>query len=196
MNNSALIVFVKNPILGKVKTRLAKDVGDEQALAIYERLLEHTESVVRNTAVDKYVFYSDKVDELDIWPADIYNKTLQVGSELGQRMLNAFDELFDDSYKKVVIIGSDCAEITPEIIEAAYVCLDKTDMVIGPANDGGYYLLGMNKTHQELFEGVEWGASTVLATTMDIARTKGLSCSTLQQLSDVDELVDVPKSWL
>lgn len=196
MNDNALIIFVKNPVQGKVKTRLANDIGDEKALSVYNRLLAHTESVVRNIDADKYVYYADHINESDIWSTDIFNKKQQGGDGLGQRMSNAFQELFNKGSKKVIIIGSDCAELQLAILEDAYAELGNADVVIGPARDGGYYLLGMKNFHSQLFEGIEWSTDSVYPKTINKITSSGLNYVTLPELTDIDEIQDVPENWL
>ena len=117
---SALIIFVKNPVLGKVKTRLADALGEENALMIYQKLLQHTCLITTNIFADKYVFYSEYINHNDLWKNEVYKKELQYGNDLGERMKNAFEMLFQRGYKEVVIIGSDCYELTEEIIMNAF----------------------------------------------------------------------------
>src|SRR5450432_3229162 len=104
---SALIIFVKNPVLGKVKTRLADALGEENALLIYQKLLQHTFLITTNISADKYVFYMEYINHNDLWKNELYKKELQAGNDLGERMKNAFELLFQKAYKEVVIIGSD-----------------------------------------------------------------------------------------
>jgi len=118
--NNLLLVFAKNPELGKVKTRLAKTVGDKKALEIYLKLLEHTYAVADKTFADKAVFYSDKIEEFDILDYYKFPKFLQKGDNLGERMDRAIGEAFGQSYNKVVIIGSDCYDLTSDIVEDAF----------------------------------------------------------------------------
>ena len=162
---SVLIIFVKNPVLGKVKTRLADALGEENALLIYQKLLQHTCLVTGNIIADKYVFYLEFINHNDLWKNEVYKKKLQHGNDLGERMKNAFELLFQKGYKEIVIIGSDCYELTEEIIMNAFGELKQKDVVIGPAKDGGYYLLGMNIFIPELFTGKSWSTNKVLQET-------------------------------
>lgn len=195
MNKRALIVFVKNPIVGKVKTRLAKDIGDAKAVEVYKKLLRHTRAIIEGVDADKYVFYGDYVNDDDIWNDD-FTKVLQQGDDLGQRMLQAFKQLLEKGHEQVVIIGSDCYELNTTIINKAYSSLQETDTVIGPTLDGGYYLLGMKRLQDFLFKNIEWSTDTVYANTIDVIKQKKLSYTSLQQLSDVDYVKDVPENWL
>lgn len=185
------MIFTKNPLLGKVKTRLASTMGDEKALQVYQKLLEHTHEITSQIQVDKVVFYSDFVNEDDIWNRAEFQKMLQRGDNLGDKMSNAFIEAFDMGYKGVVIIGSDCIELNSEILMDAFTILEESDIVLGPANDGGYYLLGMQKHHKQLFENKSWSTENVLPDTLlDISNLK-LSLKLLPTLSDVDEEKDL-----
>ncbi|WP_109832695.1 TIGR04282 family arsenosugar biosynthesis glycosyltransferase [Reichenbachiella versicolor] len=187
MSDSTLIIFIKNPELGKVKTRLAKDIGDEKALHIYKMLLAHTRLITQNLPVQKQLHYSSNITETDSWKK--YDKYVQIEGDLGQKMSHAFATVSPSS-QKIVIIGSDCAELTSEILLQAYAALDDNDLVIGPANDGGYYLLGMQKHHSELFDEVEWSTERVFDQTIDKANKIGLSIFTLPELVDVDTKAD------
>ncbi len=191
VQNNLLMVFAKNPELGKVKTRLAKTVGDKKALEIYLKLLEHTYSVADKTFADKAVFYSNKIEEFDILDYYKFPKFLQKGDDLGERMDRAFGEAFAQDYKKVVIIGSDCYDLTAEIVEDAFRLLDDHNVVIGPAFDGGYYLLGMDRHYSHLFRDKKWSTPDVLLDTILDTKKLKLSYSLLPTLTDVDEEKDL-----
>lgn len=187
----AIIIFVRNPELGKVKTRLAKQIGDELTLQVYAELLLHTRETTYNLDCDKFVFYSENIDDNDIWDSDRFEKKLQEGDNLGDRMMLAFFELFQQGYSKVVIIGSDCPELTSFVIEDAFDKLDLHDVVIGPSTDGGYYLLGLTQLLPDLFKDKEWSTDKVLAATIkDIVRLKRSSYF-LTELSDIDTAEDL-----
>lgn len=192
----AVIIFVRNPEAGKVKTRLAAALGNEAALAIYKKLLMHTLEITEAMAADKFVFYADEVIAADMWQRPHYYKAVQAIDDLGGRMYSAFDYVLSKGYGKVCIIGSDCYELSSAIIEQAFAFLDGSDVVIGPAKDGGYYLLGMKILHPGLFQNKSWSTDSVLEETLkDIERLK-LSFQKLPQLTDVDEAKDVPAAWL
>jgi len=191
VQNNLLMVFAKNPELGKVKTRLAKTVGDKKALEVYLKLLEHTYSIADKTFADKAVFYSNRIEEFDILDYYKFPKFLQKGNDLGERMDRAFGEAFAQHYQKVVIIGSDCYELNEEIIEDAFKLLNDHNVVLGPALDGGYYLLGMDRHYSHLFRDKKWSTSDVLLDTiLDVKKLK-LSYTLLPTLSDVDEEKDL-----
>lgn len=187
----ALIIFTKNPEAGKAKTRLAATIGNEAALAVYHRLLLHTATLTSDLPMDKFVFYSVQIMHEDIWGEEIFFKQVQKGMELGERMENAFEDLFDKGYRKIVIIGTDCPELNSEIITNAFSSLNTQDVVIGPARDGGYYLLGMKQLHSSLFKNMRWSTSEVLKETINKCRILKLNFDLLPTLTDIDEEKDL-----
>jgi rSAM/selenodomain-associated transferase 1 len=189
MNKNLLLIFTRNPELGKVKTRLAKTVGDETALEIYKFLLQKTREISLKVTSDTAVYYSVKVRSNDLWDSENYQKYQQVGEDLGIRMLNAFKDSFGAGYKKVVIIGSDLYDLTSENIEKAFTELDDNDVVLGPAKDGGYYLLGMNSLHSNIFKDKNWGTETVRKDTL--ADLKDKKVHLLKELNDIDVFEDI-----
>ncbi|MEO6404726.1 MAG: TIGR04282 family arsenosugar biosynthesis glycosyltransferase [Ferruginibacter sp.] len=182
----ALIIFMKNPVIGKVKTRLAAAIGDATALEVYKKLLNHTQKITLFVDADKFLFYSEFLQREDEWPNDRFIKHLQKGNDLGERMCNAFEFVFLNKHQKVIIIGSDCIDLSASVIEDAYLLLNDTDVVIGPAKDGGYYLLGMKELHHSLFKTISWGTSEVLKQTLSICRSQHLKYSLLPTLMDID----------
>ena len=186
----AIITFIKNPRLGKVKTRLANDLGKHEALRIYLKLLENTRSVVEPLKAKKFLFYSDEVTHSDMWSSKIFDKHVQRGNDLGSRLQHATDLVFNKSFSKVLIIGSDCPDLSTEILQKAYRILDKKDIVIGPANDGGYYLIGMKSLHSQLFDLTEWSTATVFKETIHKIQQQELSWSELPTLIDIDTMED------
>lgn len=194
-NKNAIILFTKNPELGKVKTRLAKTIGNENALAIYKKLLQHTQSIVDPIDADKFVFYSDKINENDQWSTANYYKKLQFNGDLGERMAAAFQEVFCLGYQSVCIIGSDCYELNSAIITEAFDKLVHFDTVIGPTFDGGYYLLGMKQLHEALFQSKNWSTETVFEETANDFKNFALSTYSLTKLTDIDEEKDLPEHW-
>ncbi|WP_299767047.1 TIGR04282 family arsenosugar biosynthesis glycosyltransferase [uncultured Dokdonia sp.] len=187
--NNLLLIFTRNPELGKVKTRLAKGVGQENALTIYKELLQHTHDVVIQNDCTKRVGYSVKVREQDLWEESFFEKFQQQGDDLGQRMEHAFTEGFSDNYKKIVIIGSDLYDLQPHHLKEAFDALTTHDTVIGPAKDGGYYLLGMRFLITDVFKNKEWGGDTVLENTLkDLS---SYTIHTLEELNDIDFAEDL-----
>ena len=188
-----LIIFYRNPELGKVKTRLAATLGDSAALAIYLYMVAHTKSITENLPYDKAVFYSHHIDTEDGWDNAVFQKHLQSGIDLGERMFNAFRNGFQSGYRSICIVGTDCLELTADIIKDAFAKLQSNDTVIGPARDGGYYLLGMNTNHAELFQNKLWSTNTVYEDTLRNFKTIGLKFFELPVLTDVDEETDLPE---
>ncbi|MDB9922496.1 TIGR04282 family arsenosugar biosynthesis glycosyltransferase [Polaribacter sp.] len=189
MSKNLLLIFTRNPELGKVKTRLAKTIGAEKALAIYKFLLAHTKKVTEKIACDKAVYYSVKVREDDLWNGEIYQKKQQLGEDLGIRMQNAFQDAFSNGYEKVLIVGSDLIDLSEEIIEKGFLQLASNDVVIGPAEDGGYYLLGMKSEHPNVFKNKNWGTSSVREETLNDLKDKKVHL--LNELNDADVLDDI-----
>lgn len=186
-----LLIFIKNPQKGKVKTRLAATLGNEKALAIYKQLLNHTHQVVQSVQADKQLWYSDFIPESDDWDDTQVKKRIQHGNDLGQRMKVAFKRAFENNKSKVVIIGSDCAQLQPRHLEQAFDALKNNEAVIGPARDGGYYLLGMNRFIPALFNGKPWGEDAVLKQTITDFQRQNIKYKLLEKLNDID----TEKDW-
>jgi uncharacterized protein len=191
-NENALIVFQKNAVLGKVKSRLAATIGEEKALEIYQSLIRHTYSQLSNLQdLDIAVFFSDFVEEsieMDFIPNF---KVTQVGEDLGEKMADAFQFLFQKGYRKVIIIGTDCPEITVEVISEAFLILNEKEVCIGPALDGGYYLLGMCRMNEFLFQNIAWSTSEVASKTMELLKKHQMSYGLLKTLRDIDTEEDL-----
>lgn len=190
-----LLVFQKNLELGKVKTRLAASVGDQKAFEIYLQLVKHTKNIIEPIEAEKQIWYSSLVDDNDIWDLENYGKFVQFGKDLGARMANSFNNAFSDpDSNQVVIIGSDCAELTTKIINDAFEKLKFHDFVLGPAKDGGYYLLGMKTYQSLLFENIEWSTSNVLQSTLTRINDLNKKYYLLVELNDVDTIEDWEKA--
>ncbi len=192
MTSNGLIIFIKNPELGKAKTRIAATVGDKKAMDIYLSLLDITKRVVQDIDANKFLFYSNFVNKQDLWENDLYIKNVQSSGDLGNKMLDAFSKAFT-SCNKLLIVGSDCPYVTPEIIQAAFAKLDHVDAVIGPADDGGYYLLGLSSLVPEIFLQMEWSTDQVRSNTESRLAKLGLTFDHLPTLSDIDYWEDWEK---
>ena len=191
----ALIIFVKNPVLGKVKTRLAATIGDQEALRVYEALLAHTQEEVnrlKNTTV--FVFYSDQFEN-DNWNRT-YFKMNQEGIDLGERMNHAFDTILTRKYAKTVIIGSDCYDLNAEIIQDGFDALNDYDSVVGPSEDGGYYLLGLKESTPSIFKNITWSTDTVLKETETKLQALNKTYTLLPTLNDIDTEEDLKNTKL
>lgn len=186
----ALIIFQKKPELGKVKTRLAKNIGNQKAKEIYEYLLDHTHKEAQKVNADIFVFFDGGTDE-KYRMLSRYYLAHQSDGDLGQKMEAAFSEVLNYGYKEVLIIGSDCHELTFNLVEDAFKALSDNDLIIGPAVDGGYYLLGMKKLHYLLFRNKPWSTSSLYELTSQEANSLGLKTFILPTLRDVDEVTDL-----
>ncbi|MFD2563062.1 TIGR04282 family arsenosugar biosynthesis glycosyltransferase [Aquimarina rubra] len=184
-----LMIFTRNPELGKCKTRLAATIGDQAALEVYKLLLEHTVSITKKLELTKEVHYSTRIGENDIWDSNIYDKKQQEGEDLGDRMYNAFQNGFKAGYTNIIIIGSDMYDLSQSDIKNAFNALETHDYVLGPAEDGGYYLLGMKTLNSQVFRNKSWGTNTVLENTLnDLQQT---NIKLLEERNDVDYYEDI-----
>ena len=193
MKESALIIFIRKPELGKVKTRLAATIGNQKALKVYKALLNHTKEVTQDFDGDLYLFCAGSLLFDLHW--NYSEIKLQEGIDLGQKMKNAFEYCFEKGYKKVLIIGSDCPEIDYKTLNHASEKLNDHDAVIGPANDGGYYLLGFKNTIiDEAFINMKWSNDKVFDETVSRLENNNCSVATLQELIDIDTYEDLEKT--
>jgi len=191
-----LIVFLRRPEKGKVKTRLAAAVGDGEALRIYKDLVDITLNAAAQSVCERRLFWiGDGMDESLADDARFTHFT-QKGDDLGKRMAAAIDTSFAEGAKKTVIIGSDCPTMSADVLRQAFEALDTHDAVIGPATDGGYYLLGMRQLHQDFFRGKKWSTASVLTATLDDAKRLCLSTFLLEEMSDLDNVDDLRRSHL
>ena len=187
----ALIIFAKLPRPGAVKTRLGASVGIGAASKVYAEIAEHAFSVgerLAATGMDVYIFYEPAANEEEIrfWIKRPFTFMPQHGQTLGDRMQHGFEHTFSSGAARTVIIGSDIPELSVHTIELAFAALDRYDVVLGPAADGGYYLLGMSAPVKELFGGIPWSTSAVLEKTLQKLREFSLTWSLLPVLSDID----------
>ncbi|MEQ8878613.1 MAG: TIGR04282 family arsenosugar biosynthesis glycosyltransferase [Cyclobacteriaceae bacterium] len=194
MDKSLLIIFVKNLVPGHVKTRLAEEIGIDGALDVYQYLVEHTAEITEVLEVDKAVFYSEYVEIEDIWDDSQYKLLIQKGKSLGERMSNAFQKAFEMGYEKVVLIGSDSIEISEKHLTEAFKQLDENSYVIGPAKDGGYYLLGMKEPTPAFFDGKKYGHDKVLKELLEEVAKTQKEFFLLDELSDIDTFQDLKDS--
>ena len=188
MKKPLLLVFCKNPQLGKVKTRLAADIGQENALKTYHLLLKRTADILRKLDIDIQLYYSENPIKNDVFDELKATKKKQIGSDLGERMHNAFITGFK-THSPVLIIGTDLWTIDAENIRQAIDALSHKEVVIGPATDGGYYLLGMKEMKPCLFENKKWGSDSVFIDTCGNLDNKQLYL--LEEKNDIDTLQDL-----
>lgn len=189
MSKKCLIVFVKAPRPGTVKTRLG--LGPDAECAVYQRLV-HTllDQLTPFHDVELRFTPSDARREIAPWLGEGWSLSPQGDGDLGDRLKKAFRDAFAAGIKRVVIIGSDCPYIRAEDIQTAWAKLETHDLVLGPAEDGGYWLIGLREPQPAVFNGIEWSSSTVLSETLSRAKALGLKISLLRTLSDVDTRQD------
>lgn len=185
-----LIVFVKNLVLGSVKSRLALTTGYNNALEIYADLMHKIHDVSVEIPFDKLVAYSSEIEKIDIWETDKFDKTIQSGHDIGERMFNAFKQAFEDGYENIVLIGSDIINLKSDILFDAFDQMKRFDLVIGPATDGGYYLIGLKSPLKQLFENKDWSTNKVFIQTLKQSIDLDLSVGLTSELSDLDRVED------
>lgn len=190
-SKNLLLIFTRNPELGKCKTRLADKVGDQSALNIYKFLLNHTAAITNKVNAAKQVWYSEEIWDNDIWDNMCYDKRLQHGTNLGVRMANAFQAGFESGFECIIVIGSDMYDLNGDDLEKAFEILKNKDFVIGPAEDGGYYLLGMKTINTTIFKNKTWGTSTVLQDTLNDLENENVELLAVR--NDVDVYEDIAK---
>lgn len=188
MSKNLLIVFVKNIILGKVKTRLAKTIGDVGAFNIYYELFSITERESQQVNVDRHIYFSDVIIPSK-WEND--EKFVQEGNDLGEKMQNAFQQGFDQGYENIILIGSDLPNISKEIIDNGFEKLKNNNVVFGPAEDGGYYLIGMSKMNTSIFENKPWSQSELLDVSLNQLKKQKVSVGLIETLNDIDTFEDL-----
>lgn len=189
MHARALLIFVKNPIRGKVKTRVAQTAGTERALRIYRELLRHTRRVALQVDAARYVYYHSHLPPTDDWATPHFVRRLQQGADLGARMQRALAEALQ-VHERAALIGSDCPRLQPHHLQKAFHLLDRCDVVLGPALDGGYYLIGLKQPQPALFSDIEWSTPLVLQRTVVRIEQEGLTHALLEPLPDVDVEAD------
>lgn len=198
-SDKTLIIFTRFPTAGKVKTRLIPALGSEGAAAIHRQMAEHTVKKMTSLrscgAVHLQVAYTGSDEEgMRSWLGTDIEYSMQGAGDLGARMLLAFRQAFESGDRKAVIIGTDCPALTAALIEQAFDALDTCDLVLGPASDGGYYLIGVRKPEPALFQGIDWGSRSVLNETLKQANQHNVTSTLLEELQDVDRPEDLA-SW-
>jgi rSAM/selenodomain-associated transferase 1 len=188
MKKEVVLVFQKNAILGKVKTRLASGMGEPRALEIYRHLIQLTYSALEVVPASIWTYFSDFIPETINPPTA--KSFVQEGQDLGERMANAIARSFESGMEKVVLIGTDCPTLQSQHLNEAFEALSNSDLVLGPATDGGYYLIGMKRKADYLFEGISWSTAEVLSQTLAVATAHGLHFTLLDELSDIDTQED------
>ena len=196
MSENLLMVFVKYPTPGSVKQRLAQHLGNKRAAEIYKKIAETIVQKVAPASSEDYILeicFSPQEDEKLVrqWLAENEYFSPQQGSDLGARMSNAFSHAFAAGYTKALLIGSDCPDISRTIVNRGFMLLDTQDVVLGPAHDGGYYLIGLRRPVPELFSNMDWGTGRVLQQTLDKIDAANLKVALLPELRDIDRIEDL-----
>ena len=186
--DAGLVVFLRLPDKGKVKTRLAATLGEEAALEIYKKLVSITLDIAIRSEIPTYLFYADGLPPASTRDAR-FSYHIQANGDLGSRMADALSFVLS-LHQKALIIGSDCPGLTPEILHAGCTSLDEKDFVLGPADDGGYYLLGCIELHPALFANIKWSTPSVLDQTIEKIKEANLSHCLLEKLHDIDKAED------
>ncbi|HEU4561796.1 MAG TPA: TIGR04282 family arsenosugar biosynthesis glycosyltransferase [Longimicrobium sp.] len=198
--SDCILLFVRAPELGRVKTRLAAEIGARAALRVYRRLAEHAVAEARavgdDVALRIHFTPANAGEAVRTWLGGEGAAYLpQADADLGGRMRAAFEAAFSEGHRRVVIIGSDLPGLTAELLRDAFAGLDHHPAVIGPAEDGGYYLLGLREMIPELFHGIPWSTGEVFGRTMAKLRSLGITPARLPALGDVDVAADLPDGW-
>jgi len=198
MTAQRLIIFTRYPKPGQVKTRLIPALGAEGAANFHREMTEHTLSQVKKfrsthpLSVEVYFSGGQQQQEMQGWLGSDLVYRPQCSGDLGSRMAQALSKAFQESIDRVVIIGTDCPGLNANFMAKAFDLLGSHDIVLGPAIDGGYYLIGLCCFMAELFSDISWGTADVLQQTVDIANKLDLSVAYLPSLADIDRPEDLP----
>jgi uncharacterized protein len=184
---TALIILVHDSVPCTVKTGKVDAISEPESAAMYRQLLIHTQRVTIDLAADKFLFLNESSACRDVWNKSAYIKRMQRGRGTGEIMLNAFETVFSLGYSKVVIMSSDSIETEKAHLTHAFDYLDTHDIVIGPAQEGGYYLLGMKKMQPMLFKHKAWNTAILLQQTLDDIIQLHLTYHLQQVLNNVEE---------
>lgn len=195
-HKNRLVLFTRYPEAGKTKTRLIPYLGAEKAADLQRRMTEHLVSVTRPLRVKGNLsmeihFSGGSLRQMQNWLGAELVYQVQPSGDLGDRLRCTFEQGFQIGLERIVVIGSDCPEINSHHLEQAFHQLQYHDVVLGPAQDGGYYLVGLSRVCAELFQGIAWGTGHVFMQTIAIANRLGLSLAKLETLCDVDRPEDI-----
>ncbi len=189
-----LIILVKYPEPGRVKTRLAEMLGADEAARLYRDMAEDIIGRLEGCGACETIIFFDppeRASDVREWLGEEFSYMEQSGGDLGQRISNAFESMFKAGAGRVVVIGTDCTEVTREVVTRGFLSLEKEDVVVGPAKDGGYYLLGLSCHLPALFDSIDWSTDRVFGQTVERIKEQGLSFGTLEPLKDLDEPSDL-----
>ncbi|MBE9138085.1 TIGR04282 family arsenosugar biosynthesis glycosyltransferase [Nodosilinea sp. LEGE 07088] len=193
-----LLMFSRYPEPGRTKTRLIPYLGPEGAAALQQRMTEHVLS--RVTAAAQILpltitvhFAGGTQGQMQAWLGEEVTCYPQAEGSLGDRLRAAFQQSFDQGYCGAIAIGSDCPALGQGHLAEALAALNRVDVVLGPATDGGYYLIGLRRPEPTLFHAIDWGTDQVLTQTLTVAANQGLSVELLSPLTDIDRPGDLPQ---
>jgi rSAM/selenodomain-associated transferase 1 len=200
MPSDLIQIFTRFPIAGLTKTRLIPILGAIKAAEIQKNMTEHLMKSVSDFLTERLAsvqvhFEGAHKDDMKNWLGPGWDFVPQTEGHIGERMEQAFRAGFSQGFSLVVLIGSDCPGITANIISSAFACLKTHEVVIGPAADGGYYLIGMKHLTRELFAGISWGTDRVLSQTLQKLNTLRKTYQLIQELHDVDRPDDLPEYY-
>lgn len=187
--HGTVLVMGKAPEHGRVKTRLAADIGADAALGVYRELLDITLSAVRSSEWNVVLAIDGDPRRL---PSHDHRVISQRGDELGVRLVNAIRDV--GAGDRMLVIGTDAPSLTTSDLRDAFRALDTSDVVIGPATDGGYWLIGFTALHEEVFHDIPWSTEHVYTVTLDRCAALGLRVATLAMKADVDTADDL-EAW-
>ncbi|WP_435549182.1 TIGR04282 family arsenosugar biosynthesis glycosyltransferase [Desulfobacterium sp. N47] len=198
MNKELLVLFAKEPVCGQVKTRLGKDTGMKAASSLYDLLLRH---IIKNVAFLKDYKDYDVIIYKTPGSSKVYFEKIADGiivkdqpeGDLGKKMYAAFNQGFANDYERICIAGTDCPGISHADILKAFKLLKTGKLVLGPSDDGGYYLIGLSGSYPQLFENIAWSTKDVLSSTLKIAGSLGITCNLLSLKTDIDEMADIER---
>lgn len=193
-HRKALIIFAKVPVAGQVKTRLVPPLSGEEAAKLYEAFLKDTLELAKSLEGVRVVLAVQGGPLAPALLAQCQEHFEQVGQNLGEKMAHAFEKALKDA-KDVVIIGSDTPHLPQRTISQAFRALDHQDLVLGPAEDGGYYLIGLSKPAPRLFDSISWSTPSVFKDTMAQAEKLDLPTALLHPLYDIDTSADLIRLW-
>jgi len=190
-----VLLFLRAPERGRVKTRLAASLGDDSALALYRLFVEDILETLSRTGYP-FILYghpAENIGQISIWLGPDLSCRPQTGGDLGRRMANAFSDVFAGGYDEVVLIGSDIPDLPSRIIRDAFSALGQEGAALGPAEDGGYYLIAFRKSafRPAVFDDISWGTETVLAQTLSAFEKNGIPVRLLERWRDIDTILDL-----
>jgi rSAM/selenodomain-associated transferase 1 len=190
-----ILLFLRAPERGRVKTRLAASLGNDAALTLYRSFVEDILTMLSQTGfpVIPYGHPAEKLGDISTWLGPHLPCRPQSGKDLGRRMATAFSEAFSDGFDRVVLVGSDIPDLPPRIIQNAFSALDQEGAAFGPAEDGGYYLVAFRKSAflPEAFENISWSTEKVLAQTLVVFQENSAPVRLLERWRDIDTIEDL-----